>query len=184
MSSKTTIIARVLYVNQVETVGERGFQKRTVILDDSRTKDGTTYPNYIPVEFTGDRMAQLDHYSQGQLVQVEAFVEGREHNGRYFVTIKGWIIAPYQSQQTYQHAPQQPQYAQQPSFQQGPQQPQYAQQTYQQAPQQPNAYQQRMREQHTPDMFYSKSEPQMQGNPFGPAPARNAGPAVDPLPFQ
>lgn len=148
MSAKVTIIAKIYYVNQIETIGERGFQKRTVLLDDSRTKDGNTYPNIIPVEFTGDRMAMLDSFSPGQLVQVEAFVEGREHTGRYFVNIKGWTIAPYQSQQSYQQSyqqsPQQSQYGAQSPFQQAPQQPQQGQyQVYQGQPAQRGYQQQR-----------------------------------------
>ena len=140
--SKTTIIAKIYYINPVETVGERGFQKRTVILDESRTKDGNSYPNFIPVEFTGDRMAMLDQFAQGQLVQVEAFVEGREYNGRYYVNIKGWTISPYQPQQAYQQQPQQGQYAQQPQYQQAPQSSQQGQyQGYQGQPAQ-RGYQQ------------------------------------------
>lgn len=126
--------------------GGQSFQKRELILDDTWTKDGNTYPNFVLIEFSGDKMAQLDSFAPGQRVTVEAYVNGREYQGRYFNIIKGMSVAPYQQQQTSHPVgqrpapapgyPQQPQYPQAPGYPaQGayppsgyPQQPQYPQQ--------------------------------------------------------
>lgn len=106
MSAKAIIIGKVLEVRPVETVGEKGFQKRVLVIDDSRKfQDGSERQNLVPVEFTGERMAQLDNFQQGMLVQVEGFVEGRQWNDRIFVNLRGWTIMPYQSPNVQPKAP-------------------------------------------------------------------------------
>ncbi len=128
--------------------GGQGFQKRELILDDSWTKDGNTYPNFILIEFSGDKMSQLDNFMPGQRVTVDVYVSGREYQGRYFNTIRGISVALFQPQPQQGQAsqypasvpssgpgyPQQPPapmpgYAQHPAYpQQYPQQPAYPQQ--------------------------------------------------------
>ena len=129
------------------------FQKRELILNDSYDRDGNHYSSFVIVEFTGDRMAQLDYYAPGQRVTVEGIINGREYNNRIYNTVKGQTIAPYQQQAQYaapgpaqmpgaypqqqpyrqssnaQTAPMPGGYPQQPSapaYPQQPQQPQYA----------------------------------------------------------
>ena len=79
--------------------GGQPYVKRQLVLDDTTEKDGNVYPNCICIEFTGDRMAQLDNFITNQLVKVEAFVSGREYNGSYFHNFRGLSIAPYTPQQ-------------------------------------------------------------------------------------
>lgn len=125
--------------------GGQPFYKRELVLDDSWTKDGNTYPNYILIEFIGDKMPLLDNLALGQQVTVEAFVSGRDYQGKVYHTIRGLSITPYQAQQaTPGGYPQQPAYPQAPGgVPQGgypppggyPQQPTYPQQGgYPQAP--------------------------------------------------
>lgn len=135
---KLTATALIHYISPVLQVSDN-FQKRELILDDSWVKDGKTYPNYVLIEFTGDKMAQLDSYAPGQRITVEAFVNGREYQGRYFNSLRGQSVTLYQpQQQSGQTYPAQPTYPQQPSYppapaypQQAsfPQQPAYPQQT-------------------------------------------------------
>ncbi len=160
---KLTATALIHYISPVieippRTPGGQGFAKRELILDDSWEKDGKNYPNFVLIEFTGDKMSLLDSFAPGQRVTVEAFINGREYQGRYFNTIKGMGIVLYQPQQTSPSTmgqrpvqqipgsyPQQPAYPQAPGvYQQGaypqasggypqqpayPQQPQYPQQS-------------------------------------------------------
>lgn len=102
---KLSATALVRYISPVIQVSEK-FQKRELVLDDSWTKDDKTYPNFILIEFTGDKMFLLDNFIPGQRVTVEAYVNGREHEGRYFNTLRGQSISLYQPPQT---ATQQPQ---------------------------------------------------------------------------
>lgn len=92
-----TATARIHHISPVIQVSEN-FQKRELILDDSWEREGKTCPSYVLIEFTGDKMAQLDGFTPGQIVTVEAFVTGREYNGRFFNSIKGKSVAPYQPQ--------------------------------------------------------------------------------------
>lgn len=95
---KLTATALIHYISPVLQVSEN-FQKRELILNDSWEKDGKSYPNFVLIEFTGDKMSLLDNYAPGQRVTVEAYVNGREYQNRYFNTIRGMGIIPYQPQQ-------------------------------------------------------------------------------------
>ena len=130
---KLTATALVHYISPVLQVSDN-FQKRELILDDSWEKDGKTYPNFVLIEFTGDKMTQLDSYTPGQRVTVEAYVNGREYQGRYFNSLRGQSVTLYQPQQQsgQQTYPAQKSYPQQSTYPQAPraypQQPTYPQQ--------------------------------------------------------
>lgn len=154
---KSTANSRIHSISPVMQVTER-YQKRELVLDDSWTDNsGQLRPNFLVIDFTGDRMAWLDNYKPGQVVTVEFAINGREsQNGKIFHSLKALKIAPYQPQQQYpQQGYQQQQFQPQPQYQQGgygapmqghPQQgypPQgyqqgYSQQGYQPAPQPQN----------------------------------------------
>lgn len=124
--------ALVHSVSPVIQVTDR-FQKRELVLDDSWDREGKHYPNFVLIEFAGDKMAQLDGVYPGQRVNVEGVLGGREYNNRIFNSVRGQSVTPHQAQQ--QHAPaaypQQPQYAPVPA---GYPQPVYPQPAYAPAP--------------------------------------------------
>lgn len=82
--------------------GGQSFIKRELIIDDSWERDGRVHPNFVLVEFTGDKMAMLNGIVPGHRVNLEGMLTGREYNGRVFNTAKGLSVSFYQ-------APQQPQ---------------------------------------------------------------------------
>lgn len=179
MSSNTTIIARIYEIREVEAVGSNGFVKRSVILDDGREFNGMYKPNWLKVDFTGDRVNQLDPFQPNQLVKIEGSLEGREYQGKYYTNIRGWRIEPYTPQQAYpSQGSKQPSQPSQPQFQQYPNQapqtqPQgYSQPsgtTYQQPRQEAgygaSQYKQDMQQKNAPNIFYSKpaDEPKVEG---------------------
>lgn len=132
--------AIIYSISQVQEIpsknGGNPYRKRELIIDDSWTdRDGILHPNFVAVDFSGDKMSLLDNFRPGQRVNVDACVNGREYNGRMFTSIKGLGITPYQaqSQQGYTqqslqgYAPQpQPSYPQ-PGY---PPQPSYPQPGY------------------------------------------------------
>ncbi len=131
--------AIIYSISQVQEIPSRNggdpFRKRELILDDSWSdRDGVVHPNYVLVEFTGDKMSLLDNFQPGQRVNVDACVNGREYNGRVFTSIKGLGITPYQEQPQQGYAPQS---APAPGFGTYPQQPSYPQQGYAQQPSYP-----------------------------------------------
>ena len=117
---KLTATALIHYISPVMQVSDN-FQKRELILDGSWEKDG--------------KMPMLDNFTPGQRVTVDAYVNGREYQGRYFNSIKGMGIVPYQASSTVGQRPAQPapgSYPQQPTYPQAP--GAYQQGGYPQAP--------------------------------------------------
>lgn len=83
--------------------GGQSFFKRELIIDDSWEKDGKRYPNYVSIEFSGDKLSQLDNIYPGQRVNVEGLLSGREYNNRIFNSVRGQAVTP--NQQQYQNYP-------------------------------------------------------------------------------
>lgn len=152
---KFTATSLIHSISPVLQVTDR-FQKRELVLNDSWERNGEVHPNFVLVEFTGEKMALLDNFAPGQRVNVEAIVNGREKEGRFYNSLRGLSISAYQPQQPGPYVPPQqmapqgypaPQYGQ-PSYPQTapmsaaypqqapayPPQPQYPPQQYQQAP--------------------------------------------------
>lgn len=88
--------------------GGQPFRKRELVLDDSWERDGERHSNFVSIEFTGDKICQLDNYQPGHRVTVEAYVNGRLYEGRIFNTLRGQSITFYQPRQTAPQQPQQP----------------------------------------------------------------------------
>lgn len=145
---KLTVTARVQSISPlIEIPSKTGgdpFRKRELVLNDtSTTKEGKTYTNLICIDFLGDRMALLDSFAPGQVVTVDAAVNGKENNGRIYSSFRGLTIQPYQPhgyQSLYQ-----PQGYQQPQPQAYGGYPQQPPTTYSQPqqygqPQQPQQY--------------------------------------------
>lgn len=113
---KLTATALINYISPTQEIpsksGGTPFIKRELVLDDSYQKDGKTYTNYVPVEFSGDKCAILDQFAPGQRVTVEAYVNGREYNGRFYTSIRGQSVTlagqPQQGYQPYGQPMQQP----------------------------------------------------------------------------
>lgn len=175
---KLTATALIHHISPVIDIPSRSggqpFQKRELILNDSWERDGQTYPNFVVIEFSGDKMAQLDNFAPGQRVTVEAYVNGREHQGRVFNTIKGQTVAHYQPQQG-NGVGQRPAYAAPaPGYQTAPAYPQQAGTAP--APSYPQTYGQR------PDTDYARQAyaPSPDQQPYGRQPH---SPGVADLPF-
>lgn len=128
----TATNAQVHYVTPVIEVpsktGGQGFFKRELIINDSWEKDGKQYPNFVSVEFSGEKMSQLEGIYPGQRVNIEGMLCGREYNNKIYNSVRGLSVTPYQPQQQYPGAPapvpagypQQASYPQQPPYQSAP----------------------------------------------------------------
>lgn len=99
--SGTAIVHYISPVMQLASKSGQPFEKRELILNDSWEKDGRQYSNFILVEFTGERMNQLNNFFPGQRVTVEGVLNGREYNNRIFNTVKGTTVTLYQQPAQY-----------------------------------------------------------------------------------
>lgn len=77
-----------------ETVGANNFKKRLLWVEEVEQQ----YPQFYPIEFTKDNTEVLNNYKPGDIVEVDANVNGRFYkkpaDGKemVFVTIAGWKI--------------------------------------------------------------------------------------------
>jgi hypothetical protein len=87
-----TITGVVHHIGPVETVGDKGFTKRLLVV-----RTDQQYDNLIPVELKKDKTALADGLKVGQSVTVHVNVGGREYNGKFYSSITGWKIEADQS---------------------------------------------------------------------------------------
>ena len=92
-------------LNNTETFAS-GFQKKTIIL---LTQE--QYPQYIPIEFLGDKIDLLNNFSQGEVVKVYINLNGRlwtnkDGEEKCFGSIVGWKIEKVSGENTNTEAPQ------------------------------------------------------------------------------
>ena len=77
-SATNALVHSVTPVIEIESrSGGQPFCKRELIIDDSWDKDGKHYANFVSIEFTGDKMAQLDSVYPGMRVNVDGLLSGR-----------------------------------------------------------------------------------------------------------
>lgn len=116
-----TIIGKVLVIGRTEEIpsknGGQTFLKRTLVLDCSRYDQytGQKFENYPQFEFVSKNTSILDNINEGDVVEVSFALQGRsyEKDGvqKYFTSIVGYKVEPYNTQQSQQNAPQAPQNA-------------------------------------------------------------------------
>lgn len=79
------ITGRIIEIGQIVQIpsktGGNSFTKREFILDattyDPYTGERSEYENVIPLEFSGDKCAELDRFNQGDVVTVSFVLQGR-----------------------------------------------------------------------------------------------------------
>ncbi len=64
-----------------------GFCKRTFVID-----NGENYNNLVQFECVKDKTALLDNVREGDTVAVKFDIQGREYNGKYFVSLVAWGV--------------------------------------------------------------------------------------------
>lgn len=95
MASKSiTITGTIHALHEQKTLGA-SFTKRefVVLTDDPNPK----FQQYLPIEFTGDKIVQLNGYAVGDAVSVEANLRGREWRSpagevKTFLSLAAWKI--------------------------------------------------------------------------------------------
>jgi single-strand DNA-binding protein len=80
------ISGTVKVIFETQTFGS-GFSKREFVIT---TRD--KFPQDIKLECLKDKTALLDNLEEGQSVNVQFDVTGREYNGRYFVNLVAWRV--------------------------------------------------------------------------------------------
>lgn len=133
------ITGRIIEIGQTVQIpsktGGTSFTKREFILDattyDPYTGERSEYENVIPLEFSGDKCAELDRFSQGDVVTVSFVLQGRSWTNQdgelkrmasircYKIEPRGGVSQSPQAapvQQPIQHPAPQPAYQQPQNF--------------------------------------------------------------------
>lgn len=93
-------------IGETKTIGAKGFQKRDLVLTTQEQ-----YPQDVLLEFTQDNCASLNKFSQGDFVEVDINIRGREWTSpqgevKYFNSIQGWKISEAATEVTVEaHSP-------------------------------------------------------------------------------
>lgn len=87
------IEGRIHVIYETKQVTER-FQKREFVIELS---DNPSYPQFVMFQLSGDRCDKLDSFGEGDQVQVEFNLRGREWKSpqgdvRYFNSLDVWTI--------------------------------------------------------------------------------------------
>ena len=86
--SDTTVRGIVHLVEETKTYGQKGFQKRLVVLE----QDTGRFTNFIPVEFIRDNCSAADDLNVGEDVEISYQLSGRkwqrdpDSEVKYFLT--------------------------------------------------------------------------------------------------
>ena len=93
------IKGKIKVINETQTFGNNGFQKREVVITTEEQ-----YPQHILVEFIQDKCDLLNGYAVGKEVKIDLNLRGREWINpegvvKYFNTIQGWRIEGVNSQE-------------------------------------------------------------------------------------
>lgn len=129
------ITGRIIEIGQTVQIpsknGGSPFIKREFILDattyDPYTGERSEYENIIPLEFSGDKCAELDRFNQGDVVTISFALQGRSWTNLdgelkrmasircYKIEVRGGVSQPPQNAPVQQPAPQ-PTYQQPQNF--------------------------------------------------------------------
>ncbi len=61
-------------IEETKTFGQKGFRKRLLVLE----QDNGRFPNYIPIDFTGDNCDSIDSLKVGDEIEVTYRLAGRK----------------------------------------------------------------------------------------------------------
>lgn len=74
MSEASTVRGIVHVIEETKTFGQKGFRKRTVVLE----KDNGRFTNYVPVDFLRDSCDTVDEMKVGDEVEISYQLSGRK----------------------------------------------------------------------------------------------------------
>jgi hypothetical protein len=83
------ITGQVKKVHPIESVGSNGFQKRRIWIE---TEQDSKYPQLIEAVCEGKKVGVADGINEGDVVEIEANLNGREYNDKVFNTISVWRV--------------------------------------------------------------------------------------------
>lgn len=86
-NNNAVIEGAIYHVGEVQTVGQKGAQKRVVVVETIGD-----YPQKIPCEFFGKNLDKADRLAVGDEVLIAVNLRGREANGKFYGSLDAWHV--------------------------------------------------------------------------------------------
>lgn len=80
---------KIIFISDIQTVGQNWLQKRTVVLEEVNDKD---YKWGIAFDLIKDKVSLIDGFTVWDTVEVLLNFRATESNGRWFTNINAWSI--------------------------------------------------------------------------------------------
>lgn len=80
---------KIIFISDIQTVGQNNLQKRTVVLEEATDKD---YKWGIAFDLIKDKVNLIDWFKVWDTVEVSLNFRATESNGRWFTNINAWSI--------------------------------------------------------------------------------------------
>ena len=96
MEIKGKLIKKLDVESGISKAGKQ-WQKQSILVEQDSLVD---FNKEVVIEFFGDNMKQLRDLKEGSRVEVKFNLYSREHNGRYYHNIDGYLIANLSGQET------------------------------------------------------------------------------------
>lgn len=87
-----TIKGTIISISETQEFGSSGFYKKDLVLETQEQ-----YPQKLLIEFHKEKSDELNHFTEGQSVEVSVNLRGKEWTSpqgetKYFNSIVGWKI--------------------------------------------------------------------------------------------
>lgn len=69
-----TVRGTIHFIGETQSVGQKGFRKRLVVLEQSEGR----FTNYVPVEFLQDDVDAVDDFGLGDEIDIKFYLSGRK----------------------------------------------------------------------------------------------------------
>lgn len=95
MEFRGRIIQKLEPQTGISKVGNE-WKKQDVVME--QETNNPMYPKRVCITFFGDRADMLSNVEEGMQVRIQADVESREYNGRWYTNVNGFRIDPDEGQ--------------------------------------------------------------------------------------
>lgn len=99
---KVTIIGKVHQLSETKQVTDNFSTKDIVISVFESWANGKSKTHLIQIQFSNQRIGEIDAAAVGQEVEIQAEVTGREWQGKFFTQLTGWTCKPKEDATTNQ----------------------------------------------------------------------------------
>lgn len=77
---KATITGQIIRIDETQTFPS-GFTKREMVVMEADQK----HPNPVKLVVIKEKCGDLDQFSEGDMVTVDCYINGNEHNGKHYI---------------------------------------------------------------------------------------------------